>query len=127
MSHLTKKLTLNPIFYIICLFLVLFLVPLHKRTVMGTKEKLIERILSCPKDFTYDEAKRLFGIFGYKESNKGATSGSRVEFIGPDEEAPFILHKPHPGSILKSYVIKGIIEHIKKNNLIEKYKQSKTK
>lgn len=40
---------------------------------MGTKEKLIERILSCPKDFTYDEAKRLFGIFGYKESNKGAT------------------------------------------------------
>ncbi len=94
---------------------------------MGTKEKLIERILSCPKDFTYDEAKRLFGILGYEESNKGATSGSRVEFIGPDEEAPFILHKPHPGSILKSYVVKGIIEHITKNNLIEKYKQSKIK
>lgn len=107
--------------------MVLFLVPLRKLMMMGTKEKLIERILSSPKDFTYDEAKRLFGIFGYKESNKGATSGSRVEFIGPDEQAPFILHKPHPGSILKSYVVKGIIEHIEKNNLIEKYKQSKIK
>lgn len=107
--------------------MVLFLVPLRKLMMMGTKEKLIERILSSPKDFTYDEAKRLFGIFGYKESNKGATSGSRVEFINPDEQAPFILHKPHPGSILKSYVVKGIIEHIEKNNLIEKYKQSKIK
>lgn len=62
-----------------------------------------------------------------KESNKGATSGSRVEFIGPDEQAPFILHRPHPGSILKSYVVKGIIEHIEKNDLIGKYKQSKIK
>lgn len=106
---------------------VLFLVLLRKQMMMGTKEKLIERILSSPKDFTYDEAKRLFGIFGYKESNKGATSGSRVEFIGPDEQAPFILHKPHPGSILKSYVVKGIIEHIEKNDLIGKYKQSKIK
>ncbi len=92
---------------------------------MGTKEKLIERILSRPKDFTYDEAKRLFSIFGYVESNKGATSGSRAEFVSPDGKAPFILHKPHPGSILKSYVIKGMVEHIEKNNLIEIYKQSK--
>ncbi len=94
---------------------------------MGTKEKLIERILSQPKDFTYDEAKRLFGIFGYTENNKGATSGSRVEFINPEGDAPFTLHKPHPGSILKPYVVRGIIEHILKNGLIEKYKQLKTK
>lgn len=94
---------------------------------MGTKEKLIERLLSCPKDFTYDEAKRLFNIFGYKENNKGTTSGSRVEFVGEDKESPFILHKPHPGSILKHYVVKNIIDHIKKNNLIEKYEQSKLK
>lgn len=94
---------------------------------MGTKEKLIERILSSPKDFTYDEAKRLFGIFGYVESNKGATSGSRAEFVSSDGESPFILHKPHLGSILKSYVVKSIIEHIEKNKLIEKYQKSKIK
>ena len=39
----------------------------------------------------------------------------------------YSVHKPHPGSILKSYVVKGIIGHITKNNLIEKYKQSKIK
>ncbi|ADY36102.1 type II toxin-antitoxin system HicA family toxin [Bacteroides gallinaceum] len=94
---------------------------------MGTKEKLIARILSQPKDFTYDEAKRLFGIFGYTENNKGSTSGSRVEFVNPEGDAPFTLHKPHPGSILKAYVIKGIVEHIQKNRLIEKYEQSKNK
>lgn len=94
---------------------------------MGTKEKLIERLLSRPKDFTYEESKRLFGIFGYKESNKGATSGSRAEFVSPDGKTAFILHKPHPGSVLKPYVIKGIIEHIEKNKLIEKYNKSKAK
>lgn len=95
---------------------------------MGTKEKLIERILSLPKDFTYDEAKRLFAIFGYEEDNKGATSGSRVRFVSKDEaSSPYMLHKPHPGSILKPYVVRDIIEHIQKNRLIEKYEQSKNK
>lgn len=94
---------------------------------MGTKEKLIERVLSHPKDFTHEEAKRLFGILGYKENNKGATSGSRVEFLDEKGETSFILHKPHPGSVLKAYVVKGIVEHIQKNKLIEKYEQFKKK
>lgn len=37
---------------------------------MGTKEKLIERFLTLPRDFTYEEVKRLFGIFGYVEKTK---------------------------------------------------------
>lgn len=45
---------------------------------MGTKEKLIQRFISQPKDFTWDELVRLFGIFGYEIGNKGKTSGSRV-------------------------------------------------
>lgn len=40
---------------------------------MGTKEKLIERFLALPRDFTYDEVKRLFGLFGYRERNKYGT------------------------------------------------------
>ena len=47
---------------------------------MGTKEKLIERFKSQPKDFNWDELVRLFSIFGYKIDNKGKTSGSRVIF-----------------------------------------------
>ena len=43
---------------------------------MGTKEKLIERFKSQPKDFNWDELVRLFSIFGYKIDNKGKTSVS---------------------------------------------------
>ena len=46
--------------------MILNLVSLHKPLyIMGTKEKLIERFLTLPKNFTYDEVKRLFGLFGY--------------------------------------------------------------
>ena len=31
---------------------------------MSQKEKLIERFSNKPKDFTYDELKRLLGYFG---------------------------------------------------------------
>ena len=36
---------------------------------MGTKDKLIERFKSQPKDFTWQELVRLFGIFGYTVNN----------------------------------------------------------
>ncbi len=90
---------------------------------MTQKEKLIERLLSRPKDFTFDEARRLFAIFDYTEDNKGATSGSRVAFYPPKEikSDPFLLHRPHPGNILKPGVVRGIIKHLSKNNLIYNY------
>ena len=39
---------------------------------MSKKEKLIARLLSLPKDFTYDEMKTLLGYLGFEEDNKGA-------------------------------------------------------
>ena len=48
---------------------------------MSKKDKLIARLLSRPKDFHYDEAKTLLLYFGFDESHKGKTSGSRVEFV----------------------------------------------
>ncbi len=92
---------------------------------MGTKEKLIERFLTLPKNFTYDEVKRLFGLFGYKEGNKGSTSGSRVEFVSPDGKDSYIMHKPHPSNVIKGYVMKQLLVYIHENKLIEKYEQSK--
>ncbi|MDD2951775.1 MAG: type II toxin-antitoxin system HicA family toxin [Parabacteroides sp.] len=90
---------------------------------MGTKEKLIERFLSLPKNFTYEEVKRLFGIFGYVENTKGSTSGSRVEFISADGLNSYIMHKPHP-NIIKGYVMKQLLSFIREQNLIEKYKSN---
>ena len=45
---------------------------------MSKKEKLINRLKTKPKDFTYNEAKTLLESVGFVESNKGKTSGSRV-------------------------------------------------
>lgn len=76
---------------------------------MGKIEKLIERLLSQPKDFTWDELITVLASFGYKELKKGKTGGSRRKFA--DAEKRIInLNKPHPGNILKQYQIKQIIQ-----------------
>lgn len=85
---------------------------------MGRKEKLVERFKKLPKDFTYDETLTLLGCFGYSEHNKGATSGSRVRFKNDNDGAYIDIHKPHPGSIMKAWMMKLIYEHLKKNNRI---------
>lgn len=83
---------------------------------MGTKEKLILRFKTLPNDFTWTELARLFGSFGYEISNKGKTSGSRVIF--KKGESAYAAHKPHPGSIVKPYVMKQVYEFFKNNGLI---------
>lgn len=78
---------------------------------MSKIEKEIERLKSRPKDFTYDEAKRVLNKFGFIENNKGKTSGSRVKFI--DKNNTIIeLHKPHPKNVLKAYQINLIISKL---------------
>ena len=47
---------------------------------MGQKEKLIRKLRSNPRDFTFDEAESLLGYLTYHRVNKDKTSGSRVMF-----------------------------------------------
>lgn len=47
---------------------------------MSRIEKAKERIKQKPRDYTYKEATYLLEQMGYKEHNKGKTSGSRVMF-----------------------------------------------
>lgn len=63
---------------------------------MGQKEKLIAKLKSSPKDFTFGDAETLLGYFEYCKSNKGKTSGSRVIFTSESHRAKILLHKPHP-------------------------------
>lgn len=86
---------------------------------MGTKEKLIERFCKQPKDFTYDEVVKLLSAFGYAVHNKGATSGSRIRFKNEKTEQYIDIHKPHPGSIMKEWMMKAIYQHLKSNGLIK--------
>ena len=86
---------------------------------MSKIEKDIERLKSKPKDFTYDEAKRILNNFGFIENTKGKTSGSRVVFIKQDDmNKKIVLHKPHPSNILKLYQIKDIINLLQEWRLI---------
>lgn len=85
---------------------------------MNKKDKLLQRFCSNPKDFTFEELKALFKIYGFTISNKGATSGSRVKFENKKLNLAYITHKPHPGNIIKGYMMKQVLEYLKRNGLI---------
>ena len=78
---------------------------------MGTKEKLIERFKRQPNDFTFNEMERLLAFFGYKKSDKGKTSGSRIIFKN-ENKRPIMLHKPHPGNIIKGYAMRQVLDEL---------------
>ena len=82
---------------------------------MGTKEKLVERFLTMPNDFTYNELKRLLGFWGYVENQ---AAGSRVVFENKDTNHKIKLHKPHPGNILRHYQIELIEQELKAKGLL---------
>ncbi len=86
---------------------------------MSTKDKLIDRFRGLPKDFTYEETVRLLSAFGYEEHNKGATSGSRVRFRNGRTGQYIDIHRPHPGSIMKEWMMKAIHRHLEDLGLIK--------
>ncbi len=85
---------------------------------MGQKEKLIGKLMSNPKDFTFDEAEKLLGQLDYHRSDKGKTSGSRVAFINEVTGDKIMLHKPHPRKELLDYQVKQLVDHLEQEGLI---------
>ena len=84
---------------------------------MSRIEKEVDRLKSKPKNFTYEEAKKILNNFGFNEYNKGKTSGSRVKFCNHDN-IKIELHKPHPSNILKPYQINQLINFLKERGEI---------
>ena len=85
---------------------------------MTKKDKLLERFLSVPKDFTFDELKTLLRSLGYEEYTKGKTSGSRVAFVHLIYNENILIHKPHPGKILNRIYLKKIIHDLTLKQII---------
>ena len=84
---------------------------------MGQREKLIERLITKPKDFTFYETEKLLNHFGYFKVPCGKTSGSRVAFA--NEKNDYIrMHKPHPRNTLKPYQITNLIYDLTERGLI---------
>ncbi len=80
---------------------------------MSKQEKLLKRILTKPKDFTYQEIKSLLQGFGYSMVSTGRTSGSRVAFYNQETKHLIRLHKPHPKNVLKRYQLDYLEEELK--------------
>jgi len=78
---------------------------------MSKYEKLLLRLLSVPSDLTWEELVNLLAKFGYEELKKGKTGGSRRK-LADKKNNIIILHKPHPGNIVKQYAIRQVIEHL---------------
>lgn len=83
---------------------------------MSKKDKLIDRLLIRPRDFTFDEMESLLSYFGY-ELKQGGT-GLGVKFINDGSNEVISFHKPHPNGILKRYVLDQVIEKLRKDDLL---------
>lgn len=80
---------------------------------MSKIDKLILKLKSKPKDFTWSNTIKILNHFGYKElTKKGKTGGSRRKFVD-EKKNVIIIHEPHPEKTIKPYVVKLLIEHLK--------------
>jgi len=86
---------------------------------MSKIDKLLKRFLGGPKDFTYDELKKMLAALGYEIVQTGKTAGSRAAFICQGTGHIIRLHKPHPQNELKAYQMEFIEEELRKVGLIK--------
>jgi hypothetical protein len=78
---------------------------------MSKAERLVQRLLSLPNDFTWEEFIKLLRSFGFIELPKGKTGGSRRKFMGGKHNV-INLHTPHPGNVVKRYQLRQIIDRL---------------
>jgi hypothetical protein len=94
---------------------------------MSRKDKLLKRLLTLPKDFTYDELVSLLAAFEFYEAKTGKTSGSLIRFKNDSFlQEPVIFHKPHPQNMMKLYVLKSVIACLTRCKLIEDENENET-
>lgn len=79
---------------------------------MGTKDKLIQKLKSKPRDFEYRELLRLLKLLGFVEKPTGKTSGSRVRFVHSQTGVALTLDKPHGRKELLTYQINDALTAI---------------
>lgn len=71
-------------------------------------QKILARLKTKPRDFTWKELQTIMSHFGYTEIKGG---GSRRKFYDEKTKAIVSLHEPHPSPVIKRYALEIIIEH----------------
>ena len=84
---------------------------------MSKRDKLLQRFLTLPNDFTWQELVTMLKGFGYEQVSGGKSGGSRVKFLH-QSLPPISLHKPHPTPILKRYQLEQLQEILAEEGLI---------
>jgi hypothetical protein len=85
---------------------------------MSKHQKLREKLLKLPRNFTYKEIVTLLRGYGYKEEERRRSAGSAVIFYNKPLNDKIMFHKPHPGNELKRYILEMIIEKLKINKML---------
>ena len=86
---------------------------------MSKTEKLLRRFLSKPKDFTFEDLRRLLKSFGYEEAKTGKTSGSRVAFYNTKLDDMIKFQRPHPSEIVKQCYLREIEQQLRDKGAIK--------
>lgn len=76
---------------------------------MSKKNKLIDRLRSRPKNFTWEETTKLMGLCGFKVFNARGGGAGRM-FIHERTRQKVRLHEPHPHNTLLPYMVDQLIE-----------------
>ena len=84
---------------------------------MSQKEKLVKRLLSRPKDFSFQDVVTLLNRFGYNERTIGKTSGTSVAFANIENDY-IRIHKPHPRNTLLPYQVTNLINDLNERGLL---------
>jgi hypothetical protein len=84
---------------------------------MSRHKKLIERFLTKPKNFTWDELVTMLHGFEYELTKGSKTGGSRARFVH-ERLPPITLHKPHPSPLLKRYQIEQLENFLREEGLV---------
>lgn len=82
---------------------------------MSKKDKLLQRFLEFPTDFRWEELVALLQGLGFEVLSG---TGSRRKFFHPRYSRVLIVHEPHPGNIVKRYVLQQIATTLKELGLI---------
>jgi HicA toxin of bacterial toxin-antitoxin, len=83
---------------------------------MSKHEKVLQRLLSKPTDFTWTEFKSLMETFQYELKKTG---GSGRKFIHSPSGATLFMHEPHPSKVLKAYQVREAIRFLKQEGHIQ--------
>ena len=75
---------------------------------MSRNNKLVKKLSSRPKDFSWQDLTKLLYSLGFTELQNKKTGGSRRKFFNKEKSLIINLHKPHPSPYLKEYAVKQV-------------------